>query len=276
MKHLFCCPTLIFSFHRTYCPVDLNICGIRSEKKNSHVGYTTGCFAESSKTFLVRNSWPIVIIWFATLVLFLFCTDQGRNALRFCWNRCCDPNMNDRIIERRIQPLSVQAIMWAHRMRLAQQQHHMTNDRIPHELVLKTKLFHVQPNISHTEEGDIICTICFHTLQEGDRVGALPCHHDFHVECLKGWLTRRNVCPLCQAPDVALPRYREHPHDDSHQHDDSHGVADVVPSDDTFLVGSQGTTTITTTTATTSSVNDIAQPIAERRDTFRGRVLIRR
>jgi hypothetical protein len=44
------------------------------------------------------------------------------------------------------------------------------------------------------------CTICFVPLENGDRIGALECDHNFHVDCLKSWLTRRNACPLCAAP----------------------------------------------------------------------------
>jgi len=47
------------------------------------------------------------------------------------------------------------------------------------------------------------CAICFVPLEGGDRVGDLTCGHNFHVDCLKTWLPRRNTCPLCQAPRVA-------------------------------------------------------------------------
>jgi hypothetical protein len=59
------------------------------------------------------------------------------------------------------------------------------------------------------------CTICFAPLLDGDRVGALPCDHIFHAECLKMWLQRRNVCPLCQTKDVATPRFDKVDHDSS-------------------------------------------------------------
>lgn len=52
------------------------------------------------------------------------------------------------------------------------------------------------------------CTICYGPIEEGDRVGALPtCDHIFHVDCLKSWLARRNVCPLCLSEDIAAPQY---------------------------------------------------------------------
>lgn len=67
-----------------------------------------------------------------------------------------------------------------------------------------------QHGISHTTDdddgdgdGDSLeaptCTICFCPFEEGDRIGDLPCRHEFHVDCLKGWLQRRNSCPLCNA-----------------------------------------------------------------------------
>ena len=48
------------------------------------------------------------------------------------------------------------------------------------------------------------CMICFNSIQVGSKVGALPnCQHVFHTQCLKDWLKRRNVCPLCLDTDVA-------------------------------------------------------------------------
>lgn len=47
------------------------------------------------------------------------------------------------------------------------------------------------------------CMICFAPLCDGDRVGSLPCKHLFHVHCLKTWLKRRNVCPLCLCEEAA-------------------------------------------------------------------------
>jgi hypothetical protein len=58
-------------------------------------------------------------------------------------------------------------------------------------------------------EGEDRCTICFLSLEDGDRVGSLKCNHLFHSECLKLWLQRRNACPLCQTQDIAEPQYEE-------------------------------------------------------------------
>jgi hypothetical protein len=64
------------------------------------------------------------------------------------------------------------------------------------------------PHVHETEYGDgHTCTICLAPIEDGSRVGALVCTHIFHVECLKGWLKRRNVCPLCMQADVATAQY---------------------------------------------------------------------
>jgi len=41
------------------------------------------------------------------------------------------------------------------------------------------------------------CAICMMPFEEGDRIGDLTCNHEFHVDCLKGWVQRKNACPLC-------------------------------------------------------------------------------
>jgi hypothetical protein len=79
------------------------------------------------------------------------------------------------------------------------------------ELVLKTKEYHYineqTPGEEVVDEDDPsnCCTICFVPLEEGDRIGALNCNHIFHVECIKGWVQRKNTCPLCAIP-LATPR----------------------------------------------------------------------
>jgi hypothetical protein len=51
------------------------------------------------------------------------------------------------------------------------------------------------------------CAICFAPLLDGERVGALACNHIFHVDCLKMWVQRRNVCPLCNTSEIASPNF---------------------------------------------------------------------
>jgi len=53
---------------------------------------------------------------------------------------------------------------------------------------------------------EVLCSICLSPVEEGARIGALPCNHIFHIDCLKSWIKRRNVCPLCQEPNIAAIR----------------------------------------------------------------------
>ena len=94
----------------------------------------------------------------------------------------------------------------------------------PTSLVLKIRTFHSSLDESLNKndrsknnpideemgrKNEIECTICFCRLQDGDRVGELCCNHVFHVSCLKQWLKRKNVCPLCQCNEIAKPQYHE-------------------------------------------------------------------
>lgn len=47
------------------------------------------------------------------------------------------------------------------------------------------------------KEGDV-CAIC---LEENNKTGRqkLDCGHGYHEECIRRWLLRKNVCPLCRA-----------------------------------------------------------------------------
>ncbi|PKI33527.1 hypothetical protein CRG98_046083 [Punica granatum] len=42
------------------------------------------------------------------------------------------------------------------------------------------------------------CCICQEQYVDGDDIGELDCGHDFHVNCIKQWLTHKNLCPICK------------------------------------------------------------------------------
>jgi len=51
-------------------------------------------------------------------------------------------------------------------------------------------------SLSHLQE----CPICFEDYKNGDQVMVLPkCKHAFHPECIKGWLVKSPLCPMCRA-----------------------------------------------------------------------------
>uniref|UniRef100_A0A2P2KX91 RING-type E3 ubiquitin transferase n=1 Tax=Rhizophora mucronata TaxID=61149 RepID=A0A2P2KX91_RHIMU len=47
------------------------------------------------------------------------------------------------------------------------------------------------------------CCICQEGYTDGDDLGILDCGHDFHADCIRQWLTHKNLCPICKM--TALP-----------------------------------------------------------------------
>ncbi|KAG2314450.1 hypothetical protein Bca4012_065133 [Brassica carinata] len=48
-----------------------------------------------------------------------------------------------------------------------------------------------------TQEGEPCC-VCQEEYKEGEEMGVLECGHDFHSQCIKEWLKRKNLCPICK------------------------------------------------------------------------------
>ncbi|CAI9115804.1 OLC1v1016805C1 [Oldenlandia corymbosa var. corymbosa] len=47
------------------------------------------------------------------------------------------------------------------------------------------------------------CCICQEEYINGDQLGTLDCGHDFHAECIKQWLTHKNLCPICKTTGLS-------------------------------------------------------------------------
>eukprot|EP01017_Pseudomicrothorax_dubius_P018321 TRINITY_DN2030_c0_g2_i4.p1 TRINITY_DN2030_c0_g2~~TRINITY_DN2030_c0_g2_i4.p1 ORF type:complete len:329 (-),score=90.27 TRINITY_DN2030_c0_g2_i4:110-1096(-) len=50
----------------------------------------------------------------------------------------------------------------------------------------------------NTDEEEICCNVCLNGLQDEEEVFELGCQHRFHCECLKPWLAKEKVCPVCK------------------------------------------------------------------------------
>ena len=42
-----------------------------------------------------------------------------------------------------------------------------------------------------------ICVVCQCEYENGETIGTLECRHEYHADCIKRWLMKKNVCPLC-------------------------------------------------------------------------------
>ena len=53
---------------------------------------------------------------------------------------------------------------------------------------------------------DEACSVCLDEFKENDEVITLPCsdRHIFHAHCIKEWLQRNNICPLCKEPVLII------------------------------------------------------------------------
>ena len=81
---------------------------------------------------------------------------------------------------------------------------HESSNRLCEESItkgLKTRTFKVLEAASMDEEHDC-CVICQEGYRNDEKIGFLDCGHEYHADCLKKWLLRKNVCPLCKAPAI--------------------------------------------------------------------------
>ncbi|KAD6794518.1 hypothetical protein E3N88_05414 [Mikania micrantha] len=47
------------------------------------------------------------------------------------------------------------------------------------------------------------CVICQTNYDDQEQIGVLDCGHEYHVECVKKWLTMKNTCPVCKSTALA-------------------------------------------------------------------------
>ncbi|KAL9244136.1 hypothetical protein vseg_017942 [Gypsophila vaccaria] len=47
------------------------------------------------------------------------------------------------------------------------------------------------------------CCVCQEVYSDGEDIGTLDCGHDFHTECIKQWLSQKNLCPICKTTGLS-------------------------------------------------------------------------
>lgn len=55
------------------------------------------------------------------------------------------------------------------------------------------------PNQIQGDQEEDKCVICLEVYKNKENVGRLNCGHNFHSNCIKKWLSIKNVCPVCKA-----------------------------------------------------------------------------
>jgi E3 ubiquitin-protein ligase RNF38/44 len=50
------------------------------------------------------------------------------------------------------------------------------------------------------------CIICQEEYRSADCIGILDCGHRYHAECVKQWLTVKNLCPICKTTALSAGR----------------------------------------------------------------------
>jgi hypothetical protein len=53
-------------------------------------------------------------------------------------------------------------------------------------------------DINKLSEDKKRCSICLENYKNGDDSIILPCIHIFHSECIKKWMKRNGICPICK------------------------------------------------------------------------------
>uniref|UniRef100_A0A7S0C9A4 RING-type E3 ubiquitin transferase n=1 Tax=Proboscia inermis TaxID=420281 RepID=A0A7S0C9A4_9STRA len=175
------------------------------------------CFKSSIARNILRNYFPVIMLWYMVLVIALLFTPLGRNAQRYLVRKYVCRRRNqieaERFIARNTENLSGTRV-------LSDEAINNRLSSLPTRLELKTKLhFYGVKNslpdylLNATErktdvhldsDGPMVCSICLNDVKHGDKVGVLQCDHIFHSDCLKIWLRKKNLCPLCQRKDIAV------------------------------------------------------------------------
>ena len=68
-----------------------------------------------------------------------------------------------------------------------------------HDLFLEMDEYQYKHIQKYESRKETECAICLETFKGIDIIKAFyKCEHIFHKDCLKNWLKRSNVCPLCK------------------------------------------------------------------------------
>jgi Ring finger domain len=211
------CPCNLDVNNPVFCEVKYDVCEV---SKSGDVI----CWKSSVKRF-VGNLFPFVIFWILFIGLMAGITHRGRLARAYIKRLICRVSASEQLNRMlQDQPDRVRYMMRDIQIRTAHtEERRVTTDQADPEvlaatasgdanaptresgiapgrlyLVLRTKAYTTsKTGTSGQPDEEQTCSICLGNLQDGMRIGSLSCHHEFHADCLKSWLKRKNHCPLC-------------------------------------------------------------------------------
>ena len=229
--------------YAVYCPVDAEWCRIENTTTatggGSSVDSTPFHVTCQGEKLGINNQLvlSLALFFFLFILVLAFATSKGRQARMYAKKLL--GAMNEESYQEHLQQEINQQILEAARRQRRRQLSTATatirqrrgivdarnNSTSPHDdspepkpknaVVLRTRVYHKSAATLHDNDGDNDddttlsttdeCSICLGELMDGQRVGALPCPHNFHVACLKQWIAKKNKCPLCHTPHLATP-----------------------------------------------------------------------
>lgn len=211
-----------------YCPEEFSFCGVFWDDKPSD------CFNPSISSYVTRNALPIICLWYLGIayvccisirgtmardcILALLFRERNENAVERIssgdtlssrgWNRWnCWLRRRDRFETQlrlrsdwlwRQEETRRDQLRRQRGLKIEMRTKHFTFEDVADKSI-STQQSTNQDTINAEDESldEPSCSICLISFEEGDRIGALECDHNFHVDCLKSWLSRKNTCPLC-------------------------------------------------------------------------------
>jgi hypothetical protein len=212
------CPCNLNPKNPLFCEIKYDVCEV---SRNGNIL----CWKSSMKRF-VGNLLPFIIFWILFIIFMMGITHRGRLACAYVKRFLCRDTVEQQLDRmRRDQPNRVNQLVHDYEFRMALARQRMEMNAVRPEvsaaaatpsddaeappgqsglapgqpyLVLRTKLYTRSKTVTTAEvDEDQTCSICLGILQEGTRIGSLACRHEFHADCLKTWLQRKNHCPLC-------------------------------------------------------------------------------
>ena len=191
-----------------YCADSLDTCIVYG------VDGPVECLSHSGVVSLAQTVFPTGFFYVCLVLLVFACTQRGVYLRQFIRRKLCRPTtMTEEDVLNQFADTILNRdgrhhLLHQARLRLSNAAAASTTETRPKQMkvkcshILKLKSFLSLSDELAGDDGVHECAICLSAIEDGERVGDIPCGHLFHKDCLKMWLNRRKRCPLCQDEDL--------------------------------------------------------------------------